>query len=433
MVSNVIQNRPPWVFKRFVKDKFFVRERYWRQFDASNFQQQKEREIEWFIPNGISWRKYLKLIIFLSEHIEGIVLLESAVELMDWRNAAPCLDGDKIQESTAVQERGRIRKLVESAKVTPFCDLSIREEECDEFDILEYSEMDLPSRCEHALTRAGRMLSEVCRTHLIVDHEDDIESQNDAAIWEMERLLDYLRENGSLDQNDFDEATRLLVRCREEYELRNSPKEEDRGEVSDYLNEDEIRQGIAEGTLLRGRLEVSGQNSLEGFVKTSSGSYFIDQGKGHFNRSFHQDVVVIKPLPEGIWGRPVGRRRLVFQSDSGDTPIDAAEEGPPVPSAIVVAIAHPARRKYVATLLDSPSADERAVLVVPMSPKIPKIRIQTKVWHTFIGKRLLVDIDHWERTSNYPHGHCVEILGPVGDLETEVCITGGPVVEMIVG
>lgn len=34
--------------------------------------------------------------------------------------------------------------------------------------------------------------------------------------------------------------------------------------------------------------------------------------------------------------------------------------------------------------------------------------------------RFVVRIDYWLADSQYPHGHVVQILGPIGDLETEV-------------
>jgi DIS3-like exonuclease 1 len=71
-------------------------------------------------------------------------------------------------------------------------------------------------------------------------------------------------------------------------------------------------------------------------------------------------------------------------------------------------------------MVDVPMNDESACLVIPMDMRIPKIRIKSSGWRKFLGNRLLVQIDAWEIGSNFPAGHCVEIVGPVADLETEI-------------
>jgi DIS3-like exonuclease 1 len=191
------------------------------------------------------------------------------------------------------------------------------------------------------------------------------------------------------------------------------------------LSEEQILEGLKNKTLAKGRLNVTKENTKEAFVVVASGdSYFVNQQLGHFNRSFHQDIVILQPMPQSEWGRPVGRRRLVHHRDDDDDDNEGqgieVDSTPPVPSARVVAIAEPSRRQFVATMVDAPMNDESACLVIPMDFRIPKIRIRTSGWRRFLGNRLLVQIDAWEVGSNYPAGHCIEILGPVADLETEI-------------
>lgn len=38
----------------------------------------------------------------------------------------------------------------------------------------------------------------------------------------------------------------------------------------------------------------------------------------------------------------------------------------------------------------------------------------------FLFFRLIVRIDSWEKESQYPNGHLVQVLGEVGDMETEI-------------
>ena len=186
---------------------------------------------------------------------------------------------------------------------------------------------------------------------------------------------------------------------------------------------------MRDGRLLRGRLNVTRENVYEAFVTTSQPprTFFIHRDK--WNHAFHQDVVLIEPLPESQWGRPVGRRRLLHASNNtNDVEEEAANAEndsynptvPPVPTARVVSVYHPTRRSFVATMIDTPNAGDGAVLVVPMDVRIPKIRIRTRSWQRYVGMRLRVDIVDWEADSYYPAGLCQQILGPIGDLETEI-------------
>ncbi|KAH8581828.1 mitotic control dis3 [Cryptosporidium sp. chipmunk genotype I] len=61
-------------------------------------------------------------------------------------------------------------------------------------------------------------------------------------------------------------------------------------------------------------------------------------------------------------------------------------------------------------------------IFVPIDPKIPKIIIHTKLSSTLENQRLVVVIDEWDRSSFYPTGHIVGVLGKAGDLETETSV-----------
>ena len=54
-----------------------------------------------------------------------------------------------------------------------------------------------------------------------------------------------------------------------------------------------------------------------------------------------------------------------------------------------------------------------------MDKRIPKIRIRTRQATTLLGKRIVVSIDTWDRTSRYPVGHFVRSLGEVETKEAE--------------
>jgi exoribonuclease R len=292
-------------------------------------------------------------------------------------------------------------------------------------------------------------------------------------------LLNLWRSDGLVDEQQYERYCNLLQSCHENYVRRNTPKpitatstenDDDNNcfvpeQEEEYWSDERIQQGLARKTLIQGRLQVTKENPREAFVAVSAAAdqerqqhdphagdgsrivvkhYFVDANRGHFNRALHQDMVILQPLPQNAWGYPVGKRRLVVPTsdnkelDNATTTTvsssisSSSSQLPSFPSACVVAIADPTarRRNIVATLVDVPLdvGDTSAMLVVPMDVCIPKIRLvggSSKSWHKYVGKRLLVDLIHpanggWPVTSRYPHGYCRDILGPVGDIETEI-------------
>jgi DIS3-like exonuclease 1 len=161
-------------------------------------------------------------------------------------------------------------------------------------------------------------------------------------------------------------------------------------------------------------------NTSSSSTKKRMMTYFIDQKQyDYFNRSFHHDMVIIEPLPSHLWGRPIGRRRIVNPNDMDE--INNTSSIPAVPSARVITIQQASRRILVATMVDIPTNnDDSMILVIPMDLRYPKVRIKTRGWKHYINCRLKIQIDGWDIQSYYPYGHCLEILGPIGHLETEI-------------
>ena len=439
-----MENRGVWRHRDFLKEKIRVRERYWRQVtDFPIHSNESNKNDFWIIPDGISWRRFLPLLkLLVEESVCNLVLLESSVELMDYRSMSPCIPTKNgyLPEKPASQERSKISKLVQQhpGRVFSLCDLSIREEEEDEWDLYDYSSLSIFERCQHALLRAGRIIRQYCsgisdrtKVFILCSEEDfaaKFPSEDGVDLIVIDKLIDLL-----LQERDISKAHSLIdlkTQCEEDYLSRNfsqplAEMDEDKT-WKEHLTESQTIEGLKNKTLLKGRLEISKNNSKEAFVNVSNGlTYFIDQQLGHFNRAFHHDVVIIKPLPKSAWGKPIGRRRLVHHKDDEDDNkyaghVSDIDSSPAVPSGLVVAIAEPSRREFIATMVDIPLNDESACLVIPMDVRIPKIRIKTNSWKRFIGQRLLVHVDTWDVDSNYPSGHCQKIIGPIGDLEAEI-------------
>ncbi|KAL7067740.1 putative exosome complex exonuclease RRP44 [Cryptosporidium serpentis] len=90
-------------------------------------------------------------------------------------------------------------------------------------------------------------------------------------------------------------------------------------------------------------------------------------------------------------------------------------------------------KEYCGTLLPLNTDDNRYSIChnssarqhrifIPIDPKIPRIRIHTKMSSSLDYQRLIVVIDEWDRSSFYPSGHWVSTLGRAGDLETETSV-----------
>ena len=447
----VLDDSKRWTQREFLKEKLRVRERYWRPVSeaapplaTSLLEGTNDGESYcWIIPDGIAWRKFLPLLSHLVENSScKLVLLESAVDLMDYRNMSPCIsvvssnDDDQermFPESAAPQERSKIQKLLQDPSncVIPYCDLSVREQDYDEFDMMGYAKMSISERSQHALLRAGRIIQQqaAASSKILILSTDPgfvakFPSEDGIELTLIDKLIHSLIERGIV--FNADKILELKGRSEENYRLRNTPSTMASASTKsfEHLSEEKILEGLKNKTLVKGRLNVTKENPKEAFVVVSNGdSHFVNGQLGHFNRSLHHDIVILQPLPPSEWGRPIGKRRLVHHRDDDD---DNNQQGietdttPPVPSARVVAIVEVSQRQFVATMVDAPMNDESACLVIPMDIRIPKIRLRTSGWRRFLGNRLLVQINAWEIGSNYPSGHCVEILGPVADLETEI-------------
>ncbi|XP_037088465.1 DIS3-like exonuclease 1 [Pollicipes pollicipes] len=173
---------------------------------------------------------------------------------------------------------------------------------------------------------------------------------------------------------------------------------------TDYLPAAALQSGLSSGHMVRGHLTVNKhQPQMEAFVRSASAgarrdaslSDVLVQGAADRNRAVHGDEVVA---------------------------------GEPVPTGRVVGVLLRGWGEYVATLqLDEEQeggggGSSRAGwhLVVPFDRRVPKIRIQTRQADTLKTQRFVVRIDSWPVSSRYPQGHFVRVLGPIGDLETEI-------------
>ncbi len=411
-----------------------------------------------------------------------LVVLESAAELMDYRNNSPSIglrtEGDVpddspidfIQtESAALNERNRIFKLWQEYSPGPtyngvsfvaFADLAHRSNGEDEFDLFHYDSMSVENRSRCATMRAARLIQasnsgdgkvvvlsedELLLASNITD--DEIQVMSCASLIAL--LVDGNTNKGitSLEEKKLvnDHWNALRKQCEDNYARRNTKCTATANATDvvldnyghfEYYSASLLQKGIHEKKLFKTKLKVTNENPKEAYClvregENSSSVYYLNERDGFFNRAIHEDSVVIEPLPESQWQEPWGRRHLVHAStdDNEERNEDSYNEGGKnvIPTARVVGIGNdgqmPRRRKYVATMMRQSGAtrDDTNILVIPMDMKIPRVRIKTRINHDqLINRRLLIEIDHWEIGSSNPTGHLIKVLGEVGSVDTEV-------------
>jgi len=373
------------------------------------------------IPEALVWRKYLNVIRHVIDDESTplqFVVLESITEYMDHRNqsASVLYQDQTVREPYAPQERQIFKKLIEAHKVGVFSDASHRsiDEALDSFGL---SQEPFSQRAFLCQTRAGIELAMSQRV----------------SVW---LLFDEARPS-TVEGVDFVSMTEfttkvklspqllsLVKQCNTEYmeRLRGQACLGTESNMGTIWNSNTMLEGIRTGTLKQGVLEVSNENILEAYVIIDGKMVFIDGNRGHFDRSFHGDCVAVELLNEADWGRPIGKRKLVYNDRENERlAADGGEDScPQEPSARVVGVLKEGRRKFVATVVKPPMAGDSTVSVVPMDVRFPKVRIQSRSWRRYLGARICVQVDSWDQDSKLPTGHCIQMLGEVGDLETEM-------------
>ena len=222
-----------------------------------------------------------------------------------------------------------------------------------------------------------------------------------------------------------------------------------------------IQTGVKGGRYQQGIYQGSRENYLEGVVRLDckdSGSkddrFILIKGLNNLNRSVHGDLVAVEILPESEWTTPSGvvmkdpetaRRKKrkangeVHSDDDGDEEEDTFTEemdsqesersssnsgtssSRRKETGRVMGIIKRNWRPYCGTLLPPQHAPISSTrhLFVAAERSIPHIRLETRQADTLLHKRIIVNIDSWPRSSRFPHGHLVKILGDIGDKETE--------------
>jgi exosome complex exonuclease DIS3/RRP44 len=222
-----------------------------------------------------------------------------------------------------------------------------------------------------------------------------------------------------------------------------------------YLDANDIKEGLANGTLIKGGVRTSRYNPFEAHVTNEgTGEGVLLSGRAAMNRAIDGDLVAVEILPESQWIRPGGKiitGTAEEDKDAASADVDAKDgDGGLAPEtademdvAVAATKAHGAvptgkvvgiirrnwRERGYAASIDmgrdgkGPAAASGGfasrVLCVPSDRRFPKIRIQTRQLEGLLDQRIVVVIDDWPADSMYPEGHYVKSLGLIGSVDAE--------------
>ncbi|KAF0421110.1 exosome complex exonuclease RRP44-like protein [Gigaspora margarita] len=210
----------------------------------------------------------------------------------------------------------------------------------------------------------------------------------------------------------------------------------------EHLTTSQITNGIKNGTLHQGTLNISMHNYLEGSILSNvngADTQIMILGRPCLNRAIQGDVVAVQLLPKSEWLR-TPTAVVVEEEEEANVNADLKEDGEPKeqndeleseviessqPTGKIVGIIKRNWRPYCGFISkksvksSATSTFSENVLVVPMDRRIPYIYIRTRQAQNLMGQRILVSIDAWPKNSTYPQGHYVRALGAAGDKSTE--------------
>ncbi|KAK3336011.1 hypothetical protein B0T19DRAFT_25576 [Cercophora scortea] len=226
----------------------------------------------------------------------------------------------------------------------------------------------------------------------------------------------------------------------------------------EYFSMSKTMTGVKNGLLHQGIFNVSPYNYLEGSIRVPAfPKALLILGRENINRAIDGDVVVVEVLPKDQWKVP-STQVIEEESITKDENPDA-EEGDNIvsqqerkalqeevrrthsksseslaqPTARVVGVIKRNWRQYVGHIDQSSVSQtgqqgrkQDSVFVIPMDKKIPKIRLRTRQVAELLGKRILIGIDAWDRSSRHPTGHFIRSLG---ELETKAAETEALLLE----
>ncbi|CAO3694537.1 unnamed protein product [Rhizopus stolonifer] len=189
---------------------------------------------------------------------------------------------------------------------------------------------------------------------------------------------------------------------------------------AEYKSIQELEVGIKSGRYFSGTLRCKKDHRDQAYITANDGRNILISGNDNRNRAVHGDAVVVELLSESHWTQL--SNDIAFESNNAeeeyekDYSISTSQL-----SGRVIGTLNRNWRSYVATVQeDSAEVGGSIHLAIPLDPVIPKIRIRYHNVKLIENQRIVVRIDNWPVSSQYPNGHFVRSLGPIHVLDTEI-------------
>ena len=194
-----------------------------------------------------------------------------------------------------------------------------------------------------------------------------------------------------------------------------------------HLSTIEINRRLQVGTAIQGTFRQNSYNRNEGSIMiydtSGSGRKVVIRGQQYVNRAIDGDRIAVELVStvepgetdDGLLAEPA-----VDPAHSNLQGTQVVDESIKTSYGKVVGIINRNWRQYCGSV-DEASLHSKSeyVLVIPVDSKLPKIRIRTRQLDSIKDQRIVVGIDSWDQFSNYPNGHLVKVIGPIGDKDTE--------------
>ncbi|CAM0139513.1 unnamed protein product [Umbelopsis sp. WA50703] len=194
---------------------------------------------------------------------------------------------------------------------------------------------------------------------------------------------------------------------------------------TEYKSSEELEAGIKSQRYMAGILKVNQSNRDQASIitKMKDTSEIMIIGNDNRNRAVHGDMVIVEPFPDSNRATPSFDISYDGTNDDEEefevSVAPKSSSGRPVGR--VVGVLQRNWRTYVATLQeDAAEQGGKIHLAVPLDNIIPKIRIRHHDINLIRDQRIVVRIDSWPASSQYPNGHFVKSLGPIHQLDTEI-------------
>ncbi|KAI9024932.1 hypothetical protein CLU79DRAFT_745488 [Phycomyces nitens] len=189
----------------------------------------------------------------------------------------------------------------------------------------------------------------------------------------------------------------------------------------EYKSTEELEVGIKSSRFFSGTLRCRSDTRDQAYVN-AAGKDILIVGKQNRNRAVHGDTVVIELLSENNWA--TASDEISYEGSNPDEDVEGSQwviqqTEKSRPTGRVVGVLNRNWRSYVATIQEE-SPEGSFHLAIPLDPVIPKIRIRHQEAKLIQNQRIVVRIDHWPVSSQYPQGHYVRSLGPIHQLDTEI-------------